>query len=194
MHVDPVFAKAFGFERPILHGLCTYGYVGRHVIKAFCPKEPSLFKSIKVRFADSVFPGETLITRMWKETVQRIVLEVRVKERDKLVIRNAAVELFDRPPMRKSKPVAQAISSGTARTEDAGTTRPGGPIAADVFAAIAGHLDANPGMGNQMKTVFQFQLRDPDSSWILDLKSGEGGVSKGVAASPDVTLELSEHD
>jgi 3-hydroxyacyl-CoA dehydrogenase/3a,7a,12a-trihydroxy-5b-cholest-24-enoyl-CoA hydratase len=49
-----------------------------------------------VRFAESVFPGETLVTRMWRESERRIVLEVRVKERDKVVIRNAAVGLFER--------------------------------------------------------------------------------------------------
>jgi 3-hydroxyacyl-CoA dehydrogenase/3a,7a,12a-trihydroxy-5b-cholest-24-enoyl-CoA hydratase len=96
MHVDPAFASKFGFPRPILHGLCTYGYVARHVIKTFCDNDPGFFKSIRVRFAESVFPGETLVTRMWRESERRIVLEVRVKERDKVVIRNAAVGLFER--------------------------------------------------------------------------------------------------
>ncbi|MFP5306474.1 MAG: SDR family NAD(P)-dependent oxidoreductase [Gammaproteobacteria bacterium] len=93
LHVDPGFAKTFGYDRPILHGLCTYGHVGRHVLAAFCDNDPQRFRSIRVRFAEPVFPGETLVTRMWKVSPTRIVLEASVKERDKLVIKNAVVEL-----------------------------------------------------------------------------------------------------
>ena len=93
LHADPALAQKHGYDAPILHGLCTYGYVGRHVIKAFCGGDARHFKSIAVRFAGVVFPGETLITRMWRPSQTRIVFETRVKERDQLVIKNAAVEL-----------------------------------------------------------------------------------------------------
>jgi len=109
LHADPKFAKAFGYDKPILHGMCTYGYCGRHVVKAFCDNDPRFVKSIKVRFAESVFPGETLETRMWKED-GKIIFETHIKDRNLVAIKNAAVELFDELPAEVAAP-AEATES-----------------------------------------------------------------------------------
>jgi len=92
LHADPQFAKMGGFDQPILHGLCTFGFVGRAVLQACAGNDPARFKSIKVRFAGHVFPGETIVTRMWTEG-NRVLIEAATKERGKPVISNAAVEL-----------------------------------------------------------------------------------------------------
>jgi 3-hydroxyacyl-CoA dehydrogenase/3a,7a,12a-trihydroxy-5b-cholest-24-enoyl-CoA hydratase len=93
LHADPATARQAGYSKPILHGLCTYGYVGRHVLMAFCGNDPRHFKSIKVRFAEPLFPGETLVTSLWQESPTHVVFEVRSKERDKVVIKSAAAEV-----------------------------------------------------------------------------------------------------
>jgi 3-hydroxyacyl-CoA dehydrogenase/3a,7a,12a-trihydroxy-5b-cholest-24-enoyl-CoA hydratase len=113
LHADPGFARKVGFQRPILHGLCTFGYVGRHVIKAFADGDPRLFKSIRVRFADTVLPGETLRTEMWKEG-ERIIVRCKVVERDKVVISNAAVELYKEVPKDQAQPAAPGQASALA--------------------------------------------------------------------------------
>jgi acyl dehydratase len=66
IHIDPDFAKMAGFEKPFLHGLCTYGFVGRAILKALCGGDPSRLRSFEARFADQVFMGDTIVTKFWK--------------------------------------------------------------------------------------------------------------------------------
>jgi acyl dehydratase len=65
LHSDPEFAKMAGFDTPILHGLCTYGFTGRALLHTICDGDPSRFKSIDGRFSSPVFPGEALTVNMW---------------------------------------------------------------------------------------------------------------------------------
>jgi acyl dehydratase len=65
LHSDPWFAKLGGFDRPILHGLCTYGFTGRALLHTLCKSDPSRFKSMYGRFSKPVLPGEALTVCMW---------------------------------------------------------------------------------------------------------------------------------
>lgn len=67
LHSDPKFAALGGFDRPILHGLCTYGFTGRALLHARCESDPSRFGSMEGRFSSPVMPGETLTVEMWDE-------------------------------------------------------------------------------------------------------------------------------
>lgn len=85
LHVDPRFAVAAGFPRPILHGLCTYGMVCKAVIDALLDGDPSRVAGYATRFAGVVYPGETLRTRVWRDAAPgpaRLVLTTTVVERD----------------------------------------------------------------------------------------------------------------
>jgi acyl dehydratase len=92
LHADPDFAKLGGFDRPILHGLCTYGHVGRAILQAFCGNEPARLGTLEVRFSGVVFPGETITTDMWQVEPKKIVLTAKT-ERGEAVLSNAAAEL-----------------------------------------------------------------------------------------------------
>jgi acyl dehydratase len=66
IHIDPDFAAMAGFAKPFMHGLCTYGIVGRAILRALCGGEPARFKSFEARFADQVYFGDTIVTKIWR--------------------------------------------------------------------------------------------------------------------------------
>jgi len=88
LHIDPEFAKGSGkFTKPILHGLCTYGYATRAIVYGLCDGDVTRFKEFKARFTSEVYPGETLTTEGWKDN-GRYIIQVRT-ERGAVVLGNA---------------------------------------------------------------------------------------------------------
>ncbi|MEU9365663.1 MaoC/PaaZ C-terminal domain-containing protein [Streptomyces avermitilis] len=81
LHADPEFAKLAGFDRPILHGLCTYGMTLKAVVDTRLAGDVTRVRSYRTRFAGVVFPGETLRIRMWQRD-GRVQVSVTAVERD----------------------------------------------------------------------------------------------------------------
>ncbi|MEU6768604.1 MaoC/PaaZ C-terminal domain-containing protein [Streptomyces sp. NPDC046853] len=81
LHADPEFAKLAGFDRPILHGLCTYGMTLKAVVDTLLGGDVSRVRGYSTRFTGIVFPGETLRIRMWR-TEGRVQVAVTAVERD----------------------------------------------------------------------------------------------------------------
>jgi acyl dehydratase len=67
LHADPKFAARGGFSRPILHGLCTYGFTGRVLLHELCGSDPARFISMGGRFSAPVLPGESLVVSIWRD-------------------------------------------------------------------------------------------------------------------------------
>ncbi len=190
LHADPDFARNFGFDQPILHGLCTFGYAVRHVIDHFAPGgDSNCFKSVKVRFADSVFPGETVVTQMWQESPTRVVFQASIKERDSKVITQAAVEFYAEPAAPAPKP--EPTKADNAEAAAAG---PAEITGADVMTAVGEYLGQNTEVAGKVKTVYQMRLKDPASVWTMDLSSPPGAVASGATVAPQCTLEMTDAD
>lgn len=96
LHADPVFAKEVGFEQgPILHGLCTYGYVTRAVIEGACAGDPKRLKKIAVQFKKPVWPGETLRTVGYTTEDGRVALVAYAADRPEAVVGGAWAEVSE---------------------------------------------------------------------------------------------------
>ncbi|MGH7270234.1 MAG: MaoC/PaaZ C-terminal domain-containing protein [Polyangiaceae bacterium] len=90
LHADPEFARGAGFERgPILHGLCSFGFMVRHVAQALCGGDATRVRSVEAQFRRPVWPGDTLVTEGWQVRPDAVALRVKVKERDEVVIGGA---------------------------------------------------------------------------------------------------------
>lgn len=90
LHIDPAMAQMGGFDRPILHGLCSFGIVCKAAVDAALDGDVTQVGSYAARFAGVLFPGETLVTSLWREG-DKILINAACKERDKPVISNAAI-------------------------------------------------------------------------------------------------------
>lgn len=81
LHTDPSFAAIGGFDRPILHGLCTYGFTGRALLHTWCDSDPARFGHVEGRFTSPVFPGEALTVSMWETGGGAAVFTTSVDDR-----------------------------------------------------------------------------------------------------------------
>jgi acyl dehydratase len=92
LHADPEFAKMGGFDKPIIHGLCSFGIACKAVVDAALDGDPSRVARYAARFAGVAFPGETYLTSWWRQD-SRLLIDVQSKERGAPIITNAAFTL-----------------------------------------------------------------------------------------------------
>ena len=92
LHRDPKIAKMAGYDRPILHGLCTYGTACRAIISTVCKYDSKKIVGFDARFSSPVFPGETIVTEMWVDG-SVVSFRCKVKERDVIVLNNGKCTL-----------------------------------------------------------------------------------------------------
>lgn len=97
LHVNPELAEIGGFEKPIIHGLCSGAFTARLIYEKFCNGDPKLISKFSTRFTSHVFPGETYIVEVWKDG-NTLIFQTKTKERGKVSVKGFA-ELRDQPKL-----------------------------------------------------------------------------------------------
>ncbi len=92
LHADPAAAGAVGFERPILHGLCTFGVACKAVLQTICDYDYTLIEAFDGRFSSPVLPGDTITTDMWQDG-NVVSFQCTASERGVVVLRNGKCTL-----------------------------------------------------------------------------------------------------
>ena len=92
LHASPSVARAAGFDRPILHGLCSWGVAGHAILKSCCDYDPARIRSMALRFSAPVYPGETIRTEMWRDGAI-VSFRARIAERGVVVLNNGRAEI-----------------------------------------------------------------------------------------------------
>lgn len=92
LHADPEVARNAGFERPLLHGLCTMGVMTHALLKTCCDYDPSRFRHLRLRFSAPVYPGETIRTEIWQDG-KDIHCRCRSIEQDKVIINDGYLRI-----------------------------------------------------------------------------------------------------
>ena len=134
-----------GFQTPILHGMCTYGYAVRHIQNQYPDK---VITAIKGRFSSTVDPGQTVITKMWEDG-DKVLFEVWIKESNKKAISGGFVEFGSEGGESAAGDVAVAAL-----------------VTDPLFQEMSERVDAET--VNKVKGIFKFEIKQNDKGEICE--------------------------
>jgi acyl dehydratase len=100
LHVDPEFAQLAGFERPIMHGLCTHGFACRALLASLTPGAPELVRRLACRFSRPLYPGDPIRTLIWKTAAGQALWRTVNTRTGETVIDNGVFEYGEIPPAK----------------------------------------------------------------------------------------------
>ncbi|KAL4227624.1 hypothetical protein ACF0H5_013065 [Mactra antiquata] len=180
LHIDPSFAAMGGFKTPILHGMCSFGFATRHVLKTYANNDVSRMKAIKARFSKPVLPGETLQTDMWKDG-NRIYFQCKVVETGVTCLTGAYVDLYQSESPTTSPGQADSLKSDA------------------LFEGMKAQVVGQKDLVKKIKACFGWEITKNGkkvSEWTVDMKTGDGELYRGTPkkGKADCTIIISDDD
>jgi len=88
LHADPSVAQSAGFPKSVLHGLCSFGVAGHALLRSLCGYQAERVLGMGARFVAPVYPGDTLLTEIWREGAGLAVFRCSVPAREDIVLSN----------------------------------------------------------------------------------------------------------
>ncbi|EEB16259.1 estradiol 17 beta-dehydrogenase, putative [Pediculus humanus corporis] len=188
LHIDSNLAKISGFQSPILHGLASFGFSVRHVLRRYANNDGNLLKA--ARFAKPVLPGQTLQTDMWREG-NRIHFQTKVIENDSVALSGGYVDLHSIPTnlisfntVSAMEPSANNVSAETLKTPK-------------IFEEISKMIKEDSEAAKRINAVFAYKITKDGKNvadWTVDLKNLKvyNTLPEGVKA--DTTITISDDD
>ncbi|XP_046555171.1 peroxisomal multifunctional enzyme type 2-like [Haliotis rubra] len=179
LHIDPSFAAMAGFDTPIIHGLCSFGYAVRHVLRRYANNDVSRFKAVKVRFAKPVLPGQSIQTDMWKEG-NRIYFQCKVVETGNTALSGAYVDLTG-----SSEQQASVVAPSQLQSDK-------------VFELMQDQVKSRPGLASKINAIIMWVITKggkPVSEWTVDMKTSKNGDiyrGKPKSGKAECTLTVSD--
>jgi 3-hydroxyacyl-CoA dehydrogenase/3a,7a,12a-trihydroxy-5b-cholest-24-enoyl-CoA hydratase len=199
LHIDPEFSSLGGFPVPIMHGLCSFGYVVRHALKAFGGNDPANFKAVKVRFNGPVVPGETILTKMWQAggaATDRVLFQAEVKDTGKPIITGGFVDF---QPGTLAKFGKSDRKPSIHRTMGHSVTEQNGNLnSIAIFDEVKARVAARPEMVKKVNAISLWIITKDGKEvgkFTVDLKNEPGAVYSGEprsGARPGVTPTLAD--
>ena len=203
LHVDAEFAKMVGFERPIMHGLCTYGFACRALMTSLTPGDPGKVRRLACRFLQALYPGEPIKTLVWRTKEGVAVWRTINANNGDVVIDRGVFEYGEIPSAgegtreheRLNKLAGDNLSpSTTTEARTAVIAELGGlSMVKAIFEKMPSIFNADAAKG--VDATFQFNISgEGGGDWYAEVKGGACKVEAGVHPSPTTTIKMDAAD
>lgn len=203
LHVDAEFAKMIGFEGPIMHGLCTYGFACRALMACLTPGDPGKVRRLACRFLQALYPGEPIKTLVWRTKEGVAVWRTINASNGDIVIDRGVFEYGEIPSAGEGAREHERLSHltgdnlPTSATKEARTAAIAEIGGLSMVKAIFEKMPSvfNPDAAKGVDATFQFNISgEGGGGWYAEIKGGACKVEAGVHPSPTTTIKMDAAD